>query len=110
MNYKYKGAQFDCEYAISNGSNGLSGLTRTKADGFNATASYYLTKKLQLLARYDIFNSDRNLSSHHTSEYTAGLNYFIKGSALKFMLNYVYSHSEFTKDSNKILLGTQIIL
>lgn len=110
LNYKYKGAQFDCEYAISNGSNGLSGLTRTKADGFNATASYYLTKKLQLLARYDIFNSDRNLSSHHTSEYTAGLNYFIKGSALKFMLNYVYSHSEFTKDSNKILLGTQIIL
>lgn len=110
LNYKYKRAQFDCEYAISNGSNGLSGLTRTKANGFNATSSYYLTNKLQLLARYDIFNNDRNLSSRHTSEYTAGLNYFIKGSALKFMLNYVYSHSEFSKASNKILLGTQIIL
>lgn len=110
MSYKYKRAQFDCEYAVSNGSNGMTGLTSKKADGFNATASYYLTKKLQLLARYDIFNADRKLSSKHDSEYTAGLNYYIKGSAFKFMLNYIYSHSEYKPDSNKILLGTQIIL
>lgn len=110
MNYKYKRAQFDCEYAVSNGSNGMTGLTTKKADGFNATASYYLTNKLQLLARYDIFNADRTMSARHNSEYTAGLNYYIKGSALKFMLNYIYSHSEYAKDSNRILLGTQIIL
>ncbi len=110
LNYKYKCAQLDCEYAISNGSNGMLGLTQDKADGFNATVSYYLTNKLQLLARYDIFNNNRKISNRHSSEYTAGLNYFIKGSALKFMLNYVYSHSEFANDSNKILLGTQIIL
>lgn len=110
LNYKYKRAQFDCEYAVSNGSNGMSGLTTKKADGFNATASYYLTNKLQLLARYDIFNADRTKTGRHNSEYTAGINYFIKGSALKFMLNYIYSHSEYAQDSNKILLGTQIIL
>lgn len=109
LSYKYKRAELDAEYAIADGSNGLTGLTRNKASGFNITMSYYLTEKLQALARYDYFNNNRMKSGMHDSEYTAGLNYYIKGSSLKFMLNYIYTHSEYSKSSHRILLGTQVI-
>ena len=109
LSYKYKRAELDAEYAIADGSNGLSGLTRNKASGFNITMSYYLTEKLQALARYDYFNNNRMKSGMHDTEYTAGLNYYVKGSSLKFMLNYIYAHSEYSKSSHRILLGTQVI-
>ncbi len=110
LSYKYKKFAFDAEYAVSHGSNGLAGLTRNNAQGFYTTLSYNITKKLQVLARYDIFNHDMAVSGLKDIEYTAGINYYIKGSALKFMLNYVFCQSTYKQNSNRIILGTQIIL
>lgn len=110
LSYKYKKMAIKSEYAIANGSNGLVGLSENKADGFYTTLSYNITKKLQVLARYDYFNANKNASNCTSSEYTAGLNYYVKGSALKFMLNYVFRQSDYAENSNRIMLGTQIIL
>ena len=110
LSYKYKKFALEVEYAVSHGSNGLAGLTKNRAEGFYTTLSYNLTKKLQLLARYDVFNADMQKSGMTTSEYTAGINYYVKGSALKFMLNYVFRHSNYQPDSNRIIFGTQLIL
>ena len=43
-------------------------------------------------------------------EYTAGINYFIKGQALKLILNYVFCQNQSAPDSHRIMLGTQILL
>ena len=37
-------------------------------------------------------------------------NYFIKGQALKLMLNYVFCQNDLFEDSHRIILGTQVIL
>lgn len=110
VSYKFRKIALESEYAISNGSNGLAGLTKNKAQGVYTTLSYNITKKLQLLARYDLFDANRETSGNKSSEYTAGLNYFIKGSALKLILNYTFRHSEHEANSNRIMLGTQIML
>lgn len=110
LQYKYKRFEADFEYAISNGSNGLTGLTENKGQGFYATISYYLTKKLQVLARYDRFNPNRETTDSIATEYTAGLNYFLKGSSLKLIVNYILRQSQAEGTSNRILLGTQILL
>ena len=109
LSYKFRKFALESEYAISNGSNGGAGLTRNKAQGVYTTLSYNITKKLQVLARYDFFDADRTVSGNKSSEYTAGINYFIKGSALKLMLNYTYRQSDYEKNSNRIMLGTQIL-
>lgn len=110
VSYKFRKIAIESEYAISNGSNGLAGLTQNKAQGVYTTLSYNITKKLQVLARYDFFDANRETSGNKSSEYTAGLNYFIKGSALKLILNYTFRHSENEANSNRIMLGTQIML
>lgn len=110
VSYKYRKIALESEYAISNGSNGLAGLTQNKAQGVYTTLSYNITKKLQVLARYDFFDANRETSGNKSSEYTAGLNYFIKGSALKLILNYTFRYSENEANSNRIMLGTQIML
>ncbi len=110
LSYKYKKFALESEYAVSHGSNGLSGLTSNRGQGLYTTVSYNLTKKLQVLARYDIFEKDMTKSGRKDTEYTLGLNYYIKGSSLKFMLNYVFCQSDYKSNSNRIILGTQIIL
>lgn len=109
VSYKFRKIALESEYAISNGSNGLAGLTKNKAQGVYTTLSYNITKKLQVLARYDLFDLNRKISGNKSSEYTAGINYFIKGSALKLMLNFTHRKSDYEKDSNRIMLGTQVI-
>ena len=66
--------------------------------------------KLQFVTRYDQFIPDRNKSNDIRREYSAGVNYFIKGQALKIMLNYVFCQNDLFKDSHRIILGTQLIL
>ncbi|MBR1942755.1 hypothetical protein IJ843_03350 [bacterium] len=110
LSYKYKKFALESEYAVSHGSNGLAGLTENRAQGLYTTLSYNITKKLQVLARYDVFDNDMTKSGRRDTEYTAGINYFIKGSALKIMLNYVFCQSDYKENSNRVILGTQIIL
>lgn len=108
--YEYKKFWTKFEYARANGSNGGSGLTNKHSQGLFVTTGYHLTKKLELLARFDQFDPDRTIKNNNQREYTAGINYYIKGQALKLILNYIYCQNDSKPDSHKILLGTQIVL
>jgi len=108
--YKYKRFAVDFEIAQGNGSNGRVGPTEVHSRGFYTSIYYDLTKKLQLVARFDQFTPDTNNSSHKTREYSTGLNWFIKGQALKVMLNYVFREDNVTGNSHRIIVGTQLML
>ena len=110
VKYKYKKLGADFEIANGDGYNGRRGFANVHARGFYTTLYYDLTKKVQLLARYDDFTPNCNDSSYRTKEYSAGINYFIKGQALKLILNYVYRQDSLNGDSHRIILGTQIAI
>ena len=111
VGWEYKRLLLNFEWANANGYNGTSGhSTSTKASGFYTTVAYRITPKLQALFRYDQFDPNRDVSSNNRKEYTVGLNYFMKGQGLKLILNYVFCQNDATKDSHRILLGTQILL
>ena len=69
-----------------------------------------ITKKLQVLACYDQFTPNKEFSENKKREITLGLNYFIKGQALKVMLNYVFREDSIAGNSHRIILGTQVVL
>jgi hypothetical protein len=98
------------EYQHADGSNGGSGLTDKKGYGYNLTLGYRLTKKLELIARYDDLDKDKSIKNNNSREYTAGLNWYILGQTARVMLNYIFCENESKQDSHRILLGTQIIL
>lgn len=110
VGYDYKRFWVKAEYARANGSNGRAGLTNNRAQGFFATAGYFLTKKIELLARYDQFDPDRNIADNTRREYTIGSNYYLKGQALKLIFNYIYCQNENAVDSHRLMLGTQLLL
>ena len=107
--YRYKKFMTNFEYAIADGYNGTY-ISTDKATGFYTTIQYRLTQKLHILARYDQFDPNRDVASNLRREYSAGINYFIKGQALRLILNYVFCDNEDTEDSHRIILGTQILL
>jgi len=109
--YEYKKFKWDFEYAIADGYNGKQLHSSTKKpEGFYTTLYYDLTDKVQLLARYDHFVPDREKDSTPQKEYSVGVNYRLKGDALKFMLNYVYYDNIERRSGSKIFFGTQFII
>ena len=109
--YQYKKFKWDFEYAIADGYNGKQLHSSTKRpEGFYTTVYYDLTKKVQLLARYDYFVPDRDKYETPQKEYSVGLNYRIKGDALKLMLNYVYYDNFERRSGSRIFFGTQFII
>ena len=110
VGYNYKKFSAEFEWANANGYNGYYGHSRKHATGFYTTLGYMLTKKLQILACYDQFTPDKNFASNKKRELTLGLNYFIKGQALKLILNYAFCQNDVTKDSHRIMLGAQILI
>ena len=111
VQYEYKRFMANFEWAQANGYNGPVGYSVDKhASGFYTTVGYMLTKKLQVLARYDQFDPDRNIDHNNKREYSLGLNYFIKGQGLRLILNYVFCDNDGGKDSHRVMLGTQILL
>lgn len=110
IGYEYKRFWTRMEYAISDGSNGGSGLTDKRRQGWYVTIGYRLTKKIEVLARYDEFDPDRGVKANNQREYTAGVNYYLKGQALKLIFNYIYCQNEAKPDSHRLLVGTQIAL
>lgn len=107
--YKYKRLWTNCEFGIADGYNG-SYVSTNKAMGFNATLGYKITPHIQLIGRYDVFDPNRDISDNNRREYTAGINYFIKGQALRLILNYVFCQNERMPDSHRIIMATQILL
>ena len=110
VGYEYKKFAADFEWANANGYNGYYGFSRKHASGFYVTLKYMITKKLQILACYDQFDPDKTINNNNKREYTVGLNYFIKGQALRLILNYAFCQNDNAKNSHKIMLGTQILI
>ena len=110
IGYKHKRLWTNFEAAIADGYNGGAALSNKKASGMAYTLGLKLNPHLQVIARVDHFDPNRKVSHNSIQEYTAGINWFIRGQALRFVLNYVYCKNQATKDSHKIFLGTQILL
>lgn len=109
--YEYKKWLLNFECADADGYNGPSGMASSKkAKGFYTTLAYRFTPKVQGLLRYDYFNPNKHVANDNIKEYSAGINYFIKGQGLKMVLNYVYCQNQAVKNSHRIILGTQILL
>ncbi|MBR2431196.1 hypothetical protein IKB17_07030 [bacterium] len=109
--YEYKKWWLNFEWADADGYNGPIGYSiDRKASGFYTTLAYKVSPKLQVLLRYDEFDPDKNIIKNNRREYVAGINYFIKGQALKMMLNYVFCQNNANRDSHRLILGTQILL
>lgn len=110
VGYKYKKLWTNFETSIANGYNGGGGISSDKASGWAYTAGWKFNPHLQLIGRIDQFDPNRNLHGDLKREYTAGLNWFIKGQTLKFVLNYIFCDNQNIPDSHKVILSTQILL
>lgn len=110
VSYEYKRLRAITEFGMANGSNGALGYSPNKSQGINGTLAYRLTPRIQVLGRYDQFDPNTDKANDMRREYTAGINYFIKGQALKLMLNYTLYSLESGTYGNRILLGTQFVL
>ena len=110
LGYEYKNFTADFEWAKADGYNGAIEISTNKAEGFYSTIGYKITPKLQAVARYDQYTPNLNYPNDIRREYSAGFNYFIKGQALKLMLNYVFCQRDLFEDSHRLMLGTQILL
>lgn len=110
VDYRYKKFWARGEWADANGSNGGGGLTAKKQDGLYGTIGYNFTPKVEGLLRYDQFRPNKTIKDNFQREYTAGINYYIKGQSLRFLFNYVYCQNDLKKDSHKLIVGGQIIL
>jgi len=110
IGYKHKNLWTNFESAIADGYSGSNGISSKKASGFAYTIGWKFNPHLQLIGRIDQFDPDRDVNHDRKREYTAGINWFIKGQALKLVLNYVYCQNQSSKDSHKIILATQVML
>ena len=108
--YEYKNFMANFEYASADGYNGARTISTDRAEGFYSTIGYKITPKLQLLGRYDHYVPNKNFADDIRREYSVGINYFIKGQALKIMLNYVFCQNDILEDSHRLILGTQLLL
>lgn len=105
--YDYKKLTVSSEYAKKDG-HGSS--FDKKAEGWYLNAGYFLTDKIQLIARYDIFTPDKHLKHLDITEYTAGLNYFFIDKNLRLQFNYVFVDNFDFKNSHRLLMQTQFLL
>jgi hypothetical protein len=107
--YEYKKFYANFEWGKADGYNGAKALSSKQAEGLYTTVGYRITPKLQFITRYDQYKPDLDYSADIRREYTAGVNYFIKGQALKLMLNYVFCQNDVKDDSHRLILGTQLL-
>ena len=110
IGYKHKRLWTNFEAAIADGYNGGAALSNKQAGGFAYTLGWKIKPYLQLIGRIDQFDPDRSVGGNIKREYTAGINWFVKGQALRFVLNYVFCQNDNAPNSSKIILGTQIVL
>lgn len=110
VGYKHKKLWANFEAGIADGYSGSNGISANKASGYAVTAGWKFNPHWQLIGRVDQFDPNRNVSGNLKREYTVGLNWFIKGQALKIVLNYVFCQNQNRNDSHKIILATQVML
>lgn len=110
LGYHHKKLWSNFEAAIADGYNGSNGVSANKACGYAATVGWKFNPHWQLIGRIDQFDPNRDVANDLRREYTAGINWFIKGQALRVILNYVYCQNQSSPDSHKIILATQILI
>lgn len=110
IDYEYKRLNATVEYGSAEGSNGSTGYSANHSEGFNGTIAYRLTPRLQVLARYDHFDPNKEKANDIRREYTAGINYFIKDQALRLLVNYTMYSVESGLYGSMIYVGTQVLL
>ena len=109
IGWNYKDFMINAEYSVADGYNARV-FSTDKAEGFYTTIGYKLTPKIQLVARYDQFDPNKDMSGDIRREYSAGINYFVIGQGMRILLNYVYCDNQSLEDSHRLILGTQILL
>lgn len=102
--YKYKKLALWGEYLKADGYEN----NNQKADSFYIHSSYYLTDKLQLIARYDQFDPNTEIKKDTNREYTIGGNYLLKEN-LSLMLGLVQVASQSGENSHRIEALTQFL-
>ncbi len=107
--YHHKRLWTNFEAAIADGYNGSRGVSENKACGYAATLGWKFNPHFQLIGRVDQFDPNRNTSGDLSREYTIGINWFIKGQALKLVFNYVFCDNQNRPDSHKLIMATQIL-
>lgn len=109
LDYQYKKFFINAEYAIANGQNGMKN-NPNKSSGFYTTLTYNFTPKLQGFARVDQFSPLRNNSTKDITEYTVGINYFLKQQKIRLIMSYSYTDYKTSQFGNKLFLMTQFVL
>lgn len=107
--YKFKRYGIKGEFAERDGYDRLLGTAAgsSKARGWYVTNTFDLTKKLQLVARYDTFDRNTSASDDKITEYTVGTNYFLRGNNIKFQVNAAYVNDEAGDCSQRLGVLTQ---
>ena len=109
IGYNYKNFMINAEYSIADGYNARF-FSTDKAEGFYTTIGYKLTPKIQIVGRFDQFDPNRDMSGDLRREYSAGINYFVKGQGMRILLNYVFCDYQNMENSHRLILGTQFLL
>lgn len=105
VGYKYKKFAIKSEYQERYG---YKAISRLRAGGWYVMPTYFITPKLQLLAKYDSFDSNISDSAHNTvDEYTIGGNYYFKDNNLKLQTNLVGVDNHNGRTGFKVVVLTQ---
>ena len=86
--------------------NNVSTLQDIKANGFHLTSGYMVHKKVQLLARWDNFDTNRRENSNW---FIAGINIW-PTQATEFQVNYIINSKEVALKHNQLLINVQVVL
>ena len=106
IGYKYKKFGIKNEWAYRHGYGAIaSDGTIPVAKGMFAETTYDLTKKIQLVAKYDVFNPSNKQKTN--TEYTLGTNYFFAGNNIKLQVNGIAVSNMVGKDSKRLMILTQ---
>lgn len=81
-----------------------------ESDGWYLQAAVFaVPKKLQLVAKYDTFDPNRQAVNDDTKTLTLGLNYLVRGDDIKIQVDYLRADSTKLPDQNKVLARLQVI-
>jgi phosphate-selective porin OprO/OprP len=85
--------------------------TAFTAEGWHVTATCFLVpNKLQAVLREEQFDPNIDMSGNTIRTFTVGLNYFVKGDDLKFMVDYLDGHVPGSlNDGGRLITRMQII-
>ncbi len=75
---------------------------------FYLTGGYKIIKPLQLVARFDWYDTDTKKDDNEQYEITGGVNYFIEKHNAKIQLNYVHRGEKPAKDNDIIRINIQV--